>query len=160
MIFEVVVYGKPQPAGSKKGFSRKNSTFTQIVDANPKAKDYKASVSQAAGEKMQAKGLPIFEGPLFVELRFYLVRPKGHWNSKGELNAAGRRKLMPTSKPDVLKLARGVEDALSGVVYRDDNQIVREVLSKTYGSPTRVEIIVRPFFVTDAAENAQHDLLS
>lgn len=159
MIFEVVVYGKPQPAGSKKGFSRKNSTFTQIVDANPKAKDYKASVSQAAGEKMKAKGIPLFEGPLFVEFRFYLVRPKGHWNSKGELNAAGRRKLMPTSKPDVLKLARGVEDALSGVVYRDDNQIVREVLSKTYGSPTRVEIIVRPFFVTDAAENAQHDLL-
>ena len=38
---------------------------------------------------------------------------------------------------------KAVEDALSGVVYRDDSQIVDERLVKEYGSPERVEITVR-----------------
>jgi len=42
----------------------------------------------------------------------------------------------------VLKLARGVEDALSGILYMDDAQIVSERLTKLYGSPARVEITV------------------
>ena len=36
--------------------------------------------------------------------------------------------------PDVLKLARGVEDALTGIVWRDDAQIVNESLNKVVGA--------------------------
>lgn len=39
--------------------------------------------------------------------------------------------------PDVLKLARGVEDALTGIVWRDDAQIVNESLSKVVVAPPR-----------------------
>jgi predicted short-subunit dehydrogenase-like oxidoreductase (DUF2520 family) len=43
----------------------------------------------------------------------------------------------------VLKLARGVEDALTGIVWRDDAQIVVEHLEKRYGSPARCEVRVK-----------------
>ena len=42
----------------------------------------------------------------------------------------------------MLKLARAVEDALTGIVWRDDAQIVDEQLSKVYGEPARVEVDV------------------
>ena len=44
----------------------------------------------------------------------------------------------------MLKLARAVEDAMSGVVYRDDAQVVTEVLRKRYGEPARAEVAIRP----------------
>ena len=42
----------------------------------------------------------------------------------------------------LLKLTRAVEDALTGLVWRDDAQVVDEVLSKRYGAPERVEVRV------------------
>ena len=48
----------------------------------------------------------------------------------------------PTARPDLLKLARAVEDAIQSVVYRNDSQIVDEVLHKRYGEPARVEVVL------------------
>jgi Holliday junction resolvase RusA-like endonuclease len=47
------------------------------------------------------------------------------------------------TRPDVLKLARAAEDALTGIVWRDDSQIVHETLAKVYGEPERLEVAVR-----------------
>jgi len=43
----------------------------------------------------------------------------------------------------VLKLARAVEDALTGVIWADDAQIVDEVIRKRYGRPC-LQIWIRP----------------
>lgn len=137
MVF--TVFGTARPAGSKRAFVR--GKRAHVVDANPNAKPWKLQVAQVAGEAMQDADL--FEGPLSVGFIFYVARPKGHYTSKGELSAKGRRTPYPAKKPDVLKLARAVEDALSGVVYRDDAQIVEEYLSKRWGTPERVEIAVQ-----------------
>jgi hypothetical protein len=48
----------------------------------------------------------------------------------------------PTAKPDLLKLGRAVEDAMSGIIYRDDSQIVEEALLKHYGDKPGVDIII------------------
>ena len=78
----------------------------------------------------------------------YRPRPSNHF---GTGKNAGVRKdsapYFPIVRPDVLKIARGIEDALTGVIYRDDSQIVDEHLMKRYGEPARVEIIVEE--VTD-----------
>lgn len=137
---EIVVYGKPQPAGSKRAFKG------IIVDANKKSRPWKTQVAQAAGEQFSGE---LLRGPLTVQFRFFAPRPKGHYGtgSKSEVLKASAP-AYPTGKPDVLKLARGVEDALTGVVYGDDSQIVREVLEKFYGEPARVEIAVIPMVPT------------
>lgn len=129
------VHGTPQPAGSKRAFFRGGRAV--VVDANKKTRPWKDQVAQIAGEAMT--GRPLMRGPLWVILRFYVRRPKGHFGKKGLLSSAPAH---PTTRPDVLKLARGVEDALSGVCYVDDSQIVAEELWKEYG-PERVEIEIR-----------------
>ena len=136
------VYGKPEPAGSKRGFAFKRKTGgmgVAISDANPKSRDWKNSITHRAREEYHGE---LLDGPLSLSLVFHLPRPKGHFGKRGLRDSAPRH---ITTKPDVLKLARAVEDALTGVVWRDDSQIVIETLAKHYGEPARVEIAVSVF---------------
>lgn len=135
-----VVRGKPQPAGSKKGFVV--AGHVNIVDANAKAKPWKAEVKAAAMEHMF--GPRLLEGPVIAHFEFEYRRPASHYNSKGRLNALGRRTIHKITKPDALKLARAIEDALTGIVYRDDAQIVRELIEKRYGQEDRVIVEINP----------------
>lgn len=135
-----VVRGKPQPAGSKKGFYNPKLKRVMIVDAAEKSRPWKALVSDAAQETMGP--VSPLNGALAATFEFVETRPKGHFNTKNELSATGRRNPYPAKRPDLLKLARGVEDALSTIVYVDDSQIVREILTKRYGDFDGVEITV------------------
>lgn len=136
---QFTVYGKPEPAGSKRGFpfKRKDGGIgVAISDANPKSRDWKNAVSSAAKDAYDG---PLICGPISVKFHFYLPRPKGHFGTKGLRPSAPKH---ITTKPDVLKLARAVEDALTGIIWRDDSQIVDELLYKSYGEPARVEIVI------------------
>jgi len=142
---EFTVYGDAKPAGSKRAFAIRRGGIptgqVAVSDANPKAKAWKQEVSAAAFKACwDAQDCPL-DGPLRVSMRFFRLRPKSHYGANG-LNRKGRESVAPTSKPDVLKLARGVEDAMTGIVYRDDSQIVAELLSKDWGEPARVEITI------------------
>lgn len=137
---EITVYGEAQPAGSKKGFVNKRDGRVIIVDANSKSGDWKKVVAQAAGEQWRGG---LMDGPIRLTMVQYRPRPSNHY---GTGRNAGVRKdsapYFPITRPDVLKIARGIEDALTGVLYRDDSQIVDEHLMKRYGEPARVEVIV------------------
>lgn len=130
-------YGTPQPAGSKRAFVKGN--HARVVDDNPKGKPWKNAVGWEAVAAMA--GRTMLDVPLTVAFRFYVARPKGHFGKRGLLPSAPAH---PAVRPDVLKLARAVEDALTGIVWRDDAQIVRETLTKEYGEPERVEVEVVP----------------
>lgn len=58
------------------------------------------------------------------------------------------RALWPTGIPDLGKLARVVEDALEGMFYRNDSQVVQQLFSKQYGPSWRTEIVV--YFMEEA----------
>ena len=137
------VYGTPQPAGSKRAFPyrRKDTGKLGIAvsDDNPKAANWKDRVAQVAGEKMAAWDGELFRGPLRVRFSFSIARPKGHYGKRG-LRASAPP--WPDKKPDALKLSRGTEDALTGVVWRDDAQVVKLGISKEYGTPEGVAITV------------------
>ncbi len=141
---QFTVLGDAKPAGSKRAFAiRKGGVPTgriAVMDANPNSKSWKQEVSHAAFLACRGRML---DGPVKLTLNFYRVRPKGHYGAQG-LNKKGRESSAPIQKPDVLKLARGVEDACTGVVWRDDAQIVTEVLTKSWGEPARVEVIIEP----------------
>lgn len=142
------VYGTPQTAGSKKAFivnAGKPHQRAIVTDDNTKSRSWKDQVAQAAGLAMAGAGRSLYRGPLDVTFTFYRRRPKGHFGSgrnAAVLKASADR--WPITKPDVLKLARAAEDALTGVVWHDDAQIVRELLVKEYGSPERCVVLVRP----------------
>ena len=134
------IYGKPETAGSKRGFAmrrRDGSSFVTIVDDNPKSRDWKNAVSSAAHEHYKGN---LLNCPINLHLVFYVPRPQGHYGKRGVRASAPS---YPATRPDVLKLARAVEDALTGIVYRDDSQIVTETLMKRFGEPSRVEVTIQ-----------------
>lgn len=135
------VIGKPEPAGSKRAFQR--GARIVVVDDNPKSREWKNKVASAArGVMLSLRAQPL-QGPLYVSMVFTRERPKSHFRSDGiTLNSEGQRNEYPTTKPDVLKLTRAVEDAMSKIIYDDDAQIVSENIRKEYGADPGVHVYV------------------
>ena len=130
------VYGVPAPVGSKTvGHTKDGRTF--VRDASKRSAPWKKDIKYEAAQAMKEANLSILTGPLHVEVRFFMPRPKGHYGKKGLLPSAPE---LPTVRPDATKLWRPVEDALTGIVYTDDSQITHQEVWKNYGDPARVEI--------------------
>lgn len=133
------VIGKPQPAGSKRAFVVAGRAV--VTEANQKSRPWKQEVASTAAITMD--GEPPLTGALGLTAIFYLARPKSHYGTgrnRGQVKKGAPR--FPTGKPDATKLLRGVEDALIGIVYRDDAQIIAQTVMKRYGEPERVEVSV------------------
>lgn len=138
------VYGKAQPAGSKRAFRNHHSGHIAVVDANAKSKPWKQEVAAAANAAYD--GTSLLTGPLAVTFVFTVTRPKSHYGTgKNSQVLKPSAPSDPTIRPDLLKLARGIEDALTGVLYVDDSQIIEEHLYKCYGDRDRVEIDVTEY---------------
>jgi Holliday junction resolvase RusA-like endonuclease len=71
-------------------------------------------------------------GAVMLQLVITKARPPGHYRRNGEL-LPRFADAWPASRPDVDKLARAVLDALTGVLYRDDGQVVTLDVTKRYG---------------------------
>jgi Holliday junction resolvase RusA-like endonuclease len=136
------VYGKPATAGSKRGFPirRKDGTIgVAMTHDNPRAKNWMASVAQRSREVYQGGWMT---GPLELEIRFYMARPKGHYRKSQTLKDSAPRRHY--QKPDTTKLLRAVEDALTGVLWRDDSQIVILHISKYWTDDSEgADIVVK-----------------
>jgi Holliday junction resolvase RusA-like endonuclease len=152
MELAFTVLGRAQPAGSKRAFAiRKGGVPTgqiAVVDANKNAKPWQAEVRSAALEAMWNPacgfGHGILPGPLSVSMTFYSARPKSHYGTGRNASVLKpSAPPFPAGRPDALKLARGTEDALTGVVFKDDAQVVDLRVAKRYGLPERCEIVVR-----------------
>ncbi len=159
---EFFVPGLPATKGSIKAFpfKRKDGTLgANATNDNPKAKAW-AAVVRLAAERAMA-GRPPLEGPVVVDLWFYLPRPQSHYGAKG---LKPRAPAFPTNKPDGDKMVRCLWDALTGVVFGDDSQIVEWPGGKRYAEDGRIgaRITVRPMAAgvrTSAPPPLQRELL-
>lgn len=145
------VLGEPKTAGSKTSgvamrFDPKQGkkvpivengkfkTFTKDSSGKP-GKDWRNQVAAAGAEVMGDDER--FDGPLYVEMTFLRERSSSHF---GTGRNAGVLKdsapLYPAKRPDVLKHARAVEDALTGIVWKDDSRIVAGPNEKVFAAPT------------------------
>jgi len=136
--------GNPAPAGSKRAFTNPKTGHAMITDACKRSKPWKDSVKAAAIQAMQ--GREMFGRAVALDVAFYfiLLRPKGHFGTgrnADRLRPSAPR--YPATRPDVLKYARAVEDACTGVVWHDDAQIVAERIFKDYNVREGVTIEVR-----------------
>lgn len=130
------VYGQPQPAGSKTaGVGKNGKTF--VRDSAKKGKPWRTEVTKEAALAMN--GAPLLDGPLSLAVTFVVPRPKGHFGVRGLRPSAPD---YPIVRPDVTKLLRSVEDSMTGVVWRDDSQVVRQSATKQYGEPACAKVWV------------------
>jgi crossover junction endodeoxyribonuclease RusA len=123
------VYGKPEPQGSIRAFMVGGKP--RLTSDNAKLKPWRQQVALSAiAEGMQKIGK---HEPVRLFVDFYLERP----------TSAPKSRICPAVKPDLDKLLRAVKDALKGIAWEDDVQVVCVQATKQYGSPARTEITVR-----------------
>lgn len=129
------VPGEPIPQGSKKAVPvkshgvwardrRSGRPIVSMMDDNPRLKPWREMVERRA--RAAWGGRPISIGPMIVVATFYFDRPKYHYRT-GRFAAELRpdAPMFHLVKPDVDKLVRAIADALTGVVYSDDAQIIQ-----------------------------------
>lgn len=137
------VPGTPAPAGSKKAFVlKRGGQYTGraiVTDDCKRSKPWQQEIKHAAAVYFATTGASdgsLIRGPLRVSFTFRMRRPQGHFGSgKNAGVVKDSAPKFPAVKPDVLKLARCVEDALTNVAWVDDAQIVSETLVKEYAAP-------------------------
>lgn len=137
----MTIYGEARPQGSKRAFVRNGRAI--VVNDNPHTKSWRQEIASEA-QRLYA-GAP-YTGPVFMAVTFVRPRPKGHYGSgKNDSTLKATAPAYPTTKPDTVKLTRAVEDALTGIIWRDDSQVVDHVLSKRYGP--RFETTVKVYAI-------------
>ena len=82
------------------------------------------------------------EVPIRMEVLAYYQIPKSASKSKKESMLRG--KMRPTKKPDSSNVVKAIEDALNGIAYHDDAQIVETIIRRWYGEVPRVEVSLEP----------------
>lgn len=147
-LVEFIVRGAPQSRGSKTAFvlyrdpkTKKvpvrrpdGSIVVNMADSNPKSKGWMEQVELEARLAWGRPALP--DVALTVDLTFFMKRPGSHFgsgrNARLVKDSAPAR---PITQPDLDKMTRGTVDALTGVVWKDDAQVVRLTLDKAYAVP-------------------------
>lgn len=145
-LISFTVYGEPIPwkraraktvtAKEDKNDKKKKSKIRFFEDS--KVSDYKKKVIEAfeeSGGRVYGKDVPL---RMIVDI--YMGVPKSaSFKKQYDLIAHGR----PTKRPDNDNLYKGIADALNGVAYYDDSQIVSTEINKFWSINPRVEVTIR-----------------
>ena len=106
--------------------------FVRVYD--PSAKDKAALVKLC----MPYAPASPFEGPLKVDLDFWIPRPKSHYGTGKNSHVLKEQHSdgYHTQKPDIDNLRKLVMDALNGVFWVDDSQICQgRTIKRWYAMP-------------------------
>lgn len=134
------VHGEPRPAGSKKQMHHRSTGRIVTLDASgEKGARWREDVRLAARRAMGSR--EPFDCALRVTMIFQRQRPKAHLRANGDVKPSAPP--APITRPDALKLARQVEDSMTGIVYTDDSLTVDLFVHKIFGSPG-VTVVVQP----------------
>lgn len=119
----------------------------KVAYKEPKTRAFEKALGEAA--KLVMGNRQLLEGPL----RFHMVAsvpiPKSWPKWKQEKALKGN--LYPTAKPDSSNYRKAAEDALNGIVYRDDAQIVLGQDCKVYSVNPSLRIEIEPMSGEEAA---------
>lgn len=117
------VLGVPVPQGSMIAVPRGDGRAQVIPDNDKILKPWRKAVATAARARRELTEWATLDGPIDVELTFWLERP-----------AAAAHREYPHVRPDLDKLGRAILDALTyAEVYVDDARVVNLQTRKRYG---------------------------
>ena len=83
----------------------------------------------------------MFEGALVMSVTAHYAIPKSATKKNRELML--NFKMFPTKKPDCDNVLKIIADALNGIAYKDDSQIVKADITKIYSDEPKVEVEIR-----------------
>lgn len=171
----VTITTPPVPAGSKRAvaarykdkgsgkmristwFDKKGNQHARIMvhDVNEKRlKVLHEDVAEQVPPQLEEQGfeVPDKDAPLAVQVTFFKPRNKGDYKADGSLKDSAPA--FPAKVPDTTKLWRGVEDALTGILWHDDSRLTKQEVEEAFIDSwelARVEVSLyaRPRTVAD-----------
>jgi Holliday junction resolvase RusA-like endonuclease len=126
------------PVGKQRARYAKRGNFIQTYTPD-KTRNYESLIKEAAIEAMGSSE-PL-ETPVTLYLYIRAPIPKSLPKKRIEACLNGLEK--PIKKPDASNVLKSVEDAMNGVVYKDDSQIVNIHVSKVYSSVSGVDVCIK-----------------
>ena len=125
MVTAFLIPGKPQ------GKARPRfNTVTKAVHTPRSTRQYEESVRYSYISATDADNR-FHQGAVRVEIDAVFPIQKS-WN-KEKTRKAKAREIVPETKPDTDNIAKAVLDALNGLAYKDDSQVVDLSVCKRYG---------------------------
>lgn len=122
-LLRIEVRGLPAPQGSKRFVGMRGGKGV-MVESSAKVKPWREDVRHAAERALSLAFLPPFDEAVCVRMVFTLPKPT---------SAPKRRVTYPMRTPDLSKLIRSTEDALTSAgVWRDDARVVETFAAKRY----------------------------
>lgn len=121
-------------AKARPRMTRSGHTYTPA-----KTKNYEAYI-----KSLFCQEYPHFapmEGEIAAEISVYSLIPNSKSKKQKALMKSGY--IRPQKKPDCDNLAKGILDALNGLAYQDDRQVVDLGVHKYYSDQPRAEVIIR-----------------
>lgn len=114
-----------------------NRTLLSYTDARTRAQ--RELVGFYANRAMAGRAPSL--KPISLTIHAYLPIPKS-WSQKKQTQAT-LGEILPTVKPDFDNLQKLVADALNGIIYKDDCQIVTAFIFKEYSRApaTHIEVL-------------------
>lgn len=122
IVLHFTAYGRPAPQGSKRHVGK-----GIMVESSKHLKPWRDDVKAAAEKAIADQLVTVFplDGPVSLLVVFTVPKPK---------SAPKRRKTWPAKMPDLSKLIRSTEDAMTAAgVWTDDARVVEyRYVGKTY----------------------------
>jgi Holliday junction resolvase RusA-like endonuclease len=130
---KIVVLGKPLGQPRQRVGVRAGHAVNYLPSEHP-IHGFKADIRAA----WRSTGLAPFTGAVACVIEAVFPRPKSKTKKRGD-----NPRLPHTGKPDADNIAKSVLDALNGVAFKDDSQVVSLTVLKMIGEPDespRVEV--------------------
>lgn len=141
---EVIVVELPgNPVGKGRPRFRTVTTTAgrSFVTAYTPAKTRHYSEDLAWAAKIAMKGRKPLLGPLKANVTAFFAVPPSWTMRKRDAALAGS--VFPTGRPDCDNVQKEAWDALNGIVFADDAQIVKAEVSKIYAEQPKLRIEIR-----------------
>ena len=135
MTYVIVIAGEPVGKGRPKFSRQSGRAYTPAKTANTEA--------YVKSEAVRQVGQPMLAGPLTVSVRATVSVPASWSKKKREAALSGATR--PTGKPDLDNTLKLYCDALNGIVWVDDSQIVCVYAEKKYGENPQTELKITRF---------------
>jgi len=138
MKFSLTVSGAPVPKGRPKFTA--NGGFAKAYTPK-KTRSYESTIAQCVRSAMVEQSVgAVFEGAVKVRIKAFFPIPK---SASKRVREAMEQGVVPMlGRKDVDNVAKAILDAMNGVAYLDDGQVIDLRVTKAYSVLARVEIEV------------------
>jgi len=136
LVLVYSVYGEPVGKGRPRFARRGNFVSTYSPQ---KTKTYEDEIRMMAKAAMGAS--EALETPVTVAIYIRVGIPKSFSKQKRKDALANIER--PTKKPDIDNIAKCFLDAMNGIVYLDDKQVVSLHITKEYAETPAVDVMVK-----------------